>query len=146
MQKNNIQDQVSMNIVSEFLLKEFLNYYPFDSYQYLLESQREYNFSSLNFEINIELLDIKEDSDKIGIENTLWIATIRQRLFFMLNQLKIDKSQFSSINIFIKSVCKSREMYVVCKAIFKEKTKQPFQSKPINLIIKKSQKQFLNTL
>jgi hypothetical protein len=141
------KDKISQTIIddiSEFLILEFLEYYPFNSYQFLLESLSELKIRTTNFSYSFNMLNKNEVFDGLDIENTLWIATIRQRLLIKLNQLKIKRNDFDEIFLTIDSVSYSREKSIVCKVLFKDSSNISYKGKPIKKTIKNSKYKMIN--
>jgi hypothetical protein len=140
-------DKISQTViddVSEFLILEFLEYYPFNSYQFLLESLSELKMSTTSFSYSFNMLGKNEISDGFGIEDTLWIATIRQRLLIKLNHLKIERKEFEEVLLTIESVSYSREKSIVCKVLFKDSSNIYYKGKPIKKTIKNTKTNLLN--
>ena len=131
MRKKNKIVQEIINEVSDFLIKEFLEYYPFNSYQFLMESLSELKLSSANFDYSVNMLEKSTDTNEKSIENTLWIATIRQRLIIKLHQLSIDRKEFKSIVLKIDSSSNTKEKSITCKVIFIDSLNISYQGKPV---------------
>lgn len=142
--RNDKISQIIIDDVSEFLILEFLEYYPFNSYQFLLESLSELKMSTTSFSYSFNMLRKNETSDGFGIEDTLWIATIRQRLLIKLNHFKIERKEFEDVLLSIESVSYSREKSIVCQVLFKDFSNIYYKGKPIKKTIKNTRTSLLN--
>ena len=142
MRKKKQVSQAKIDDISEFLIQEFLQYYPFNTYQFLLESLSDLNLNSSDFTYSINLLSCNSSLKKNEIENSLWIATIRQRLKIKMRKLQIDKDTFKTILITIKSTSRSKEKSIVCDISFVDAFDLSYSGKQVRKTIKYAQGKF----
>ncbi len=146
MRKKGSISQTVINEISEFLIQEFLEYYPFNSYQFLLESLNELNLSSTNFEYTVNMLEITSDSDEKLIQNSLWIATIKQRLLIKLQELQIGREEFKTVLLTIKSNSDFKEKSIICRVKFTDFSNKSYKGGPITKTIKRSKTKLINSV
>lgn len=145
MRNKNKIDQVIIDEISEFLIKEFLEYYPFNSYQFLLESLNGFNLGSTSFNYSVNMLEKSTLPNNIEIENTLWIATIRQRLIMKIHNLNLDRREFKEIVLNIKSSSYLKEKRITCNVNFIDSFSASYESKSIHKTIRKSKLKLKNS-
>lgn len=127
MRKNNSNiHQSEIDVLSNFIIEEFLTYYPFNEVKFLATTVADYKLNSYNFHLEINMLASQNKVKEQFIEDTLWLATIRQRLAFKMVQIGLAKDLFKEVKLTIKSIYKQYDKYIECTVSFVDTSNNKF--------------------